>query len=144
MVKNALRLSLAFGFALAMLMSQQSLAAAGIATFTVTVKSAFLKTQPGFSAVSAYSVFQTQQYTILGRTADSSWLQLDFAGASTGAPWVRHSATGHPSHIRRCATLSQRQGARHLQVGSVARQQPARVLQDRRLQLGGALLPGAV
>ena len=88
MVKNALRLSLALGFALAMLITQQPLSAAGITTFTVSVKSTFLRTQPSFSALAAYSVFQSQDYTVLGRTADNSWLQLDFAGASTGAPWI--------------------------------------------------------
>jgi uncharacterized protein YraI len=88
MLKNALRLSLALWFALAMLMTQQPLAAAGLATFTVNVKSTFLRTQPGFAASAAYSVFKGQNYTVLGRTADSSWVQLDFAGASTGAPWI--------------------------------------------------------
>src|SRR5260221_5309202 len=88
MLKNALRLVLACGFGLAMLVSQQPLSAAGLVAFTVNAKSAFLKTQPGFGAPSAYSVFRAQQYTVLGRTADNSWLQLDFAGASTGAPWI--------------------------------------------------------
>ena len=88
MVKNVLRLALAFGFALSMIISQQPLSAAGLATLTVTVKSTFLRAQPGFAATAAYSVFQDQHFTILGRTADNSWLQLDFAGASSGAPWI--------------------------------------------------------
>ena len=88
MLKNALRLSLAFGFTLAMLMTQQPLAAAGIATLTVTVKSTFVRAEPGFASLAAYSAFKGQSYTILGRTADSSWVQIDFAGASTGAPWI--------------------------------------------------------
>jgi len=88
MLKNALRLSLALGFALAMLITQQPLSAAGLTTLTVTVKSTFLRAQPGFGAIAAYSVFKGQSYTVLGRTADSSWVQLDFAGATTGAPWI--------------------------------------------------------
>jgi hypothetical protein len=88
MVKTILRLSLAAGLALAVVITQQPLAAAGIVSFTVNVKSTFLRAQPGFAASPAYSVFKDQRYTVLGRTADNSWLQLDFAGASTGAPWV--------------------------------------------------------
>ena len=88
MVKNILRLSLAAWFALAMVVTQQPLSAAGIVTFTVNVKSVYLRAQPGFAASPAFSVFKDQRYTVVGRTADNSWLQLDFAGASSGAPWV--------------------------------------------------------
>lgn len=88
MVKNVLRLSLAAWFALAMVMTHQPLSAAGVVTFTVNVKSTFLRAQPGFAASPAFSVFKDQHYSVLGRTADNSWLQLDFAGAGSGAPWV--------------------------------------------------------
>ena len=88
MLKTTLRLALALSFTLAMLISQQPLSAAGLASFTVTVKSTFLRAQPGFAAVAAYSVFKGQSYNILGRTADSAWLQIDFAGAAGGAPWI--------------------------------------------------------
>src|SRR5260221_3048672 len=88
MVKNIVRLSLAAWFALAMVVTQQPLAAAGGATFTLNVRSTFLRAQPGFAASPAFSAFKGQTYAVVGRTADNSWLQLDFAGASTGAPWV--------------------------------------------------------
>jgi hypothetical protein len=88
MVRNALRLALALGFGLALAVSQGPLAAAGAVTFTISVKSAFLRAQPGFAGDPAYSVFQGQRYTVLGRTDDYAWLQIDFAGASSGAPWV--------------------------------------------------------
>jgi uncharacterized protein YraI len=57
--------------------------AAGQATFTVTVGSAFLRSTPAFNAPRVRSVFQGQTYGILGKTADGAWLRLDFAGATT-------------------------------------------------------------
>ena len=87
MLKTALRLGLALGFALAMVINRQAPAAAATVTFTVGVKSAFLRAQPGFAAERTGSIFQGQRYTVIGRTADNSWAQLDFAGASAGA-WV--------------------------------------------------------
>lgn len=88
MVKTGLRLLLALGFVLAMVIAQSPPVMAAGVTFTVTVKSVYLRAQPGLAAAAAYSVFQGQQYAVVGRTADNSWLQLDFAGASSGAPWV--------------------------------------------------------
>jgi hypothetical protein len=91
MLKSAPRLCLAIGIALAMVIARQPSAMAAGVTFTVTAKSAFIRAQPGFAAEAAYSIFQGQRYAVIGRTADDSWLQLDFAGANAGAPWVYSS-----------------------------------------------------
>ncbi len=88
MSKTRLRLLLALAFVLAMVVTQTPPAIAAEATFSVTVKSVYLRAQPGFGALAVYSVFEGQQYAVVGRTADNSWFQLDFAGASGGAPWV--------------------------------------------------------
>lgn len=56
-------------------------------TFTLNVKSAFLRNAPSFNALRVYSVFQGQTYEVLGRTADNEWLKLDFAGA-TAETWI--------------------------------------------------------
>jgi hypothetical protein len=59
-------------------------------TFTVTVKSAYLRDAPSFSTPHTYSVFRDQTFSIIGRTADALWLQLDFASASRGT-WIMAS-----------------------------------------------------
>ncbi len=64
--------------------------AAGPATFTVSVASAYLRAAPSASGAPTFSVFQGQTYLITGRTDDSSWLALDAAGAS-GGTWIRAS-----------------------------------------------------
>ena len=56
-------------------------------TFTVLVDSAFLRSAPDLQAARTYSVFKGQVFTITGRTADSTWLQLDFAGGGKGT-WI--------------------------------------------------------
>ncbi len=61
--------------------------AAGHVAFTITVKSAYLRSAPALSAPRVNSVFQGQTYTLLGRTADNSWVRLDFAGATT-EDWI--------------------------------------------------------
>ncbi len=61
--------------------------AAGGVTYTVTVPSAFLRAAPSLSAERTYSVFHDQVYGITGRTADSSWVSLDFAAATAGT-WI--------------------------------------------------------
>src|SRR5579859_1218377 len=97
MLKTGLRLTFTLGFVLGLILTQQpraniaSAASAAIdtgVTFTVNVKSAYLRAQPSFSAAADYSIFQGQQYAVVGRTADNIWMQLDFAGAASGAPWV--------------------------------------------------------
>ncbi len=57
-------------------------------SFTVTVKSAFLRAGPSYTATAKYSVFAGQTYAVVGRSADSGWLLLDFAGAAPGTSWV--------------------------------------------------------
>lgn len=64
--------------------------AAGGASFTVTVSSAFLRAVPSAGAERTYSVFQGQTYGVTGRTADDSWISLDFSGGSAGT-WIRAS-----------------------------------------------------
>jgi hypothetical protein len=57
-----------------------SAAANGGATFKVIVQSAFLRGGPSLDAPRVFSVFYNQVYPVTGRTADSSWLQLDEIG----------------------------------------------------------------
>jgi hypothetical protein len=61
--------------------------AAGV-SYTVTVRSAFLRAAPSFSATPRHSVFAGQTYTVLGRSADAAWVLLDFAGAEPGTTWI--------------------------------------------------------
>lgn len=56
-------------------------------TFTLNVKSAFLRNAPSFNAARVYSIFQGQTFEVLGRTADNEWLKLDFVGATTET-WI--------------------------------------------------------
>ncbi len=56
-------------------------------TFTLNVKSAFLRNAPSFNAARAYSIFQGQTYKVIGRTGDNAWLKLDFVGATTET-WI--------------------------------------------------------
>jgi len=55
-------------------------AAARDVTFTVLVKSAFLRGGPGLDAPRVFSVFRNQVYPVTGRTADNAWLQLNEIG----------------------------------------------------------------
>lgn len=88
MIKTTLRLSLRLLLPLAILLGALPLSAAGGPTFTITVKSAFLRSQPGWNAGErTFSVFQSQVYPILGRTDDGAWLRLGPAGAS-GDTWI--------------------------------------------------------
>ena len=56
-------------------------------TFTVFVDSAFLRSAPDVQSLRTYSVFKGQVFSITGRTADNTWVQLDFAGGRKGT-WV--------------------------------------------------------
>jgi uncharacterized protein YgiM (DUF1202 family) len=87
MKRGAARLSLLLVVAVLVSALASLPAAAGSVTFTVTVKSIFLRGGPSFQAPRVYSVFQNQAYTVLGRTADNTWLRLDFAGA-TSECWI--------------------------------------------------------
>jgi hypothetical protein len=64
-------------------------AATGV-TFTVAVESAYLRAAPAAAATPTYSVFKGQMYAVTGRTADGSWVTLDYAGGSNGT-WIRAS-----------------------------------------------------
>ena len=57
-------------------------------TFSLSIKSAFLRAQPDLAAMRSYSVFQGRAYGVSGRTAASDWLLLDFAGAAGGDTWI--------------------------------------------------------
>jgi hypothetical protein len=70
-------------------LSAARVSAAG-ASFTVTVRSAFLRAEPSASAERTYSVFQGQSYAIAGRTADGSWVSLEIAAATAGT-WLQAS-----------------------------------------------------
>jgi hypothetical protein len=61
--------------------------AADSPSFTVVVASAFLRNEPSPQALATYSIFQGQVYPIIGRNADSSWLQLEVFKATKGT-WV--------------------------------------------------------
>jgi hypothetical protein len=64
-----------------------ALAATGV-TFEVSVSSAYLRASPSATATPTYSVFQGQTYAITGRSADSTWVALDYAGGANGT-WIR-------------------------------------------------------
>src|SRR4051812_19051911 len=67
--------------------SPRAAAAAG-ARFTVTAKSAFLHAAPSYSGARMYSVFAGQAFGVVGRSADATWLLLDFPGAAPGSAWI--------------------------------------------------------
>ncbi len=74
--------------ALALLLPLRGAAsAAGTATFTLTLKSAFARNLPSLGGQRAASLFQGQTFAITGRTADSQWVRLDYAGLRTEA-WI--------------------------------------------------------
>ncbi len=61
--------------------------AADVPTFTVTVASAFLRSEPRIQATATYSVFEGQVFPVIGRKSDNSWLQLDYPKATKGT-WI--------------------------------------------------------
>jgi hypothetical protein len=87
MIKRTVRVLLALLVITALLLSAVPRAAANGVTFTVMIKSGFLRSGPSLNSPRAYSVFQGQTFGVLGRNADASWLRLDFPGAATEA-WV--------------------------------------------------------
>jgi hypothetical protein len=88
MLRTGPRVSLVLVIILGLVAIRVPNAAAAGATFIVTVKSAYLTVQPGFGAEHAYSVFRGQRFSIVGRTGDNLWVQLDFAGAQDRATWI--------------------------------------------------------
>ncbi len=65
----------------------QSARAENPPTFTVLVDSAFLRSAPNVQSLRTYSVFKGQVFPITGRTADSTWVQLDYPGGYKGT-WI--------------------------------------------------------
>ncbi len=74
--------------ALALLFGRAPRAAAEAPVFTVSVKSAYLREQPAFTARRAYSVFQGQGFPVAGRSANDAWVQLVFPGIGAGPTWI--------------------------------------------------------
>jgi uncharacterized protein YraI len=54
------------------------------ASFTLTVKSAFARSGPSFSAPRAFSLFRGQTFRVLARSADGEWVRIDAGGGT----WV--------------------------------------------------------
>ncbi|MCC7360121.1 MAG: SGNH/GDSL hydrolase family protein [Anaerolineales bacterium] len=65
----------------------RAVTAAG-ASFTVTVRSAFLRAGPSVGAAPQYSVFAGEVYAVMGQSSDGTWLLLDYAGAAPGSTWI--------------------------------------------------------
>lgn len=87
-VRTTLRAGLVVMLVVSLVVGRVPAATAAGASFTVTVKSAFLRAGPSYTAAPRYSVFAGQIYAVTGRSADSTWLLLDFAGAAPGAAWI--------------------------------------------------------
>ena len=85
-VRLQLTLVLCLGL-LTVLVGSKPALAVGRPSVTIAEKSVFLRDAPSYQAQRTYSVFQDQTYAIVGRTADSLWLKLDFAGATRGT-WL--------------------------------------------------------
>jgi hypothetical protein len=75
------------GLLLALWGQARPLGAQAAARFTVTVASAYLRHGADMAAVRTYSVFQGQTYNIRGRTADSTWVSLEYTAATQGT-WI--------------------------------------------------------
>ena len=71
------------------LLGQPFTARAESVTFTLTAKSAFLRSGPSLSAARVASIFKDQTYTVIARSADGTWLRLDYAGVAEA--WVSRS-----------------------------------------------------
>jgi hypothetical protein len=56
--------------------------------FTLNAASAYLRDIPSPQGERTYSIFSSRAYRVTGRNADSTWLQLDFAGATRGT-WIQ-------------------------------------------------------
>lgn len=57
------------------------------ATFSLSSASAYLRDIPNPQGERTYSIFRDRTYRVVGRTADSTWLLLDFAAATRGT-WI--------------------------------------------------------
>jgi len=67
-----------------------SVGAQGQVTYTLNIKSAFAHTEPDNNTQRAASLFKGQTFVVIGRSADSLWLKLDYPGARTDA-WIATS-----------------------------------------------------
>jgi hypothetical protein len=56
--------------------------------FTLNAASAYLRDIPSPQGERTYSIFSSRAYRVTGRNADSTWLRLDFAGATRGT-WIQ-------------------------------------------------------
>jgi hypothetical protein len=82
------RILLLAGFVLsAFLSSVVPAASANPITFTLTIRSAFLRASPALIAPRVASVFKGQTFDVIGRSADASWLRLDAPGVP-GEAWL--------------------------------------------------------
>jgi hypothetical protein len=57
------------------------------AAYTVTVRIAYLRDGPAATTPITYAAYRAKTYPILGRSADSTWVRLELAGARRGT-WV--------------------------------------------------------
>ncbi|MBL8057077.1 MAG: hypothetical protein JNK29_10290 [Anaerolineales bacterium] len=61
--------------------------AADLPTLTITAASAFLREAPSTQAPATYSVFQGDVFPVTGRTADNTWLRVEYPKATRGT-WI--------------------------------------------------------
>ncbi len=71
----------------ALLLSAVPTATANAVTFTLALKSAFVRGGPAFTSPRVASVFKGQTFDVNGRNAEASWLRLDVAGVP-GETWL--------------------------------------------------------
>ncbi len=70
-----------------LLLRAPAAASASLPSFTVSVRSAFLRAAPSLAAARVYSVFQGQVFPVSGRTEGDAWLRLE-VGGPLGSAWV--------------------------------------------------------
>jgi uncharacterized protein YraI len=87
MKKLSINFYLVVVFAAGIILNSSSVATAQSVTFTVRAESAFLHSGPSLSTPRTDSVFQGQTFTVIGRTADASWLRLDYVGFAS-EEWI--------------------------------------------------------
>ena len=90
MMKQKLRPLVGFAISLLVLLNAVPLAAAQggrPVTFTISVRSSYLRSAPDPKAASVFSVFKGQTYPVTGQTADSAWVRVTCFSAPSGA-WI--------------------------------------------------------
>jgi hypothetical protein len=68
-----------------LLLGRAPAVSAGGVTFKITVKSAFLRSEPRVGAAKVLSVFRGEVYPLIGRSADNGWVLLQVSGQANGA-----------------------------------------------------------